>query len=91
MRLQTNNNGIRFQMQELLVSLGVLSYAYWEFSGLGISLLSLGILGALCRTGFELAEKQKISEAKQVESEKIKNATSALADAFGGLGSRGDD
>jgi hypothetical protein len=87
MRLQTNIGGIRFQLQELMVTLGVLSYALWNHPGLGSALLIMGVLGAICRSGFELAEKQKVSEAKQVESEKIKSATSALADAFSGLGS----
>lgn len=89
MRLQ-NNVGIRFQLQELMVTLGVLSYGHWDLTGLGVTLMSLGIFGAICRSGFELAEKQKVAEAKQVESEKLKNATSALADAFGGFGSKGE-
>ena len=41
-------------------------------------------------TAFEIAEKTRIAEAKNAESEKIKSATSALADAFGGFGSKPD-
>jgi hypothetical protein len=71
-----------------MVILGVLSYAHWGHPGLGLTLLTMGIVGAICRSGFELAEKQKYSEVKQAESEKIKSATSALADAFGGFSSK---
>jgi len=90
MRLQTNSGGIKFQIQELMVTLGVLSFCIWNSPRLGITLVVMGILGAVCRTAFEIAEKTRIAEAKNAESEKIKSATSALADAFGGFGSKPD-
>ncbi|MDB4337404.1 hypothetical protein OAA09_00135 [bacterium] len=86
MRLNKSSSGIVFQVQEVLVICGTMSYSLWGNSGFGITLVSLGIIGAVCRTAFNIAEKQKFAEAKQVESEKIKDATSALSEAFSGFG-----
>jgi len=90
MRLNSNSPGIKIQIQELMVVCGALCHSVWESPGFGWMLVSLGVFGAIFRAGFELAEKNKIAEAKQVESEKIKSATSALADAFGGFGKASD-
>ena len=88
MRFQNNLTGVKFQIQELMITMGSFMVGIWEESGLGITLISLGILGAICRSAFEIAEKNKMVEAKNAESEKIKSATSALADAFSGFGSQ---
>ena len=88
MRLQSSNPGVKFQIQEVMVVMGVVSHGMWSPT-MGIVLVTLGILGAISRTALEIAEKNKIAEVKEQESEKIKNATSALADAFNGFGSRG--
>jgi hypothetical protein len=88
MRLGNNlSMNIKFQLQEILVISGVVSHGLWESQGLGITLITLGILGAIFRAGFEVSEKKEIAEAKQEETEKIRNATSALSEAFSGLGS----
>ena len=86
MRFQSNRPGIKIQIQELLVVLGVLSHSLWDHQAFGITLVSMGIFGAIFRAALDIAEKSKVLEEKNAESEKIKSATSALADAFGNLG-----
>jgi hypothetical protein len=86
MRFQSNKVGIKFQIQELMVAMGALSHSVWDNQAFGITLVSLGILGAIFRTAFEIAEKTKVLEEKNAESEKIKSASAALADAFGNFG-----
>ena len=89
MRLNNTSSGIRLQIQEILVICGSITHGMWENHSLGITLISLGVLGAICRTAFEMAEKQKFAEVKQKESEKLKDATSALSEAFAGFGGKG--
>ena len=77
---------IKFQLQEILVICGTVSHGAWDSHVLGIALITLGVLGGICRAGFEIGEKREMAEAKQEETEKIRSATSALSEAFGGLG-----
>lgn len=82
-----NSLNIKFQLQEVLVICGTASHGLWESQGLGITLITLGVFGAVFRAAFEVAEKRTMADAKQEETAKIKSATSALSEAFAGLGS----
>ena len=86
MRLNNSTPGIRLQIQEALVVCGTITHGLLDNQALGITLITLGVLGAVCRLAFEMAEKQKFAEAKQEESQKLRDATSALSEAFSGFG-----
>jgi hypothetical protein len=81
-----NSLKIKFQLQEVLIICGTVSHGLWDSHGLGVTLIALGVLGGICRAAFETAEKRTMAEAKVEDAAKIKSATSALSEAFAGLG-----
>ena len=49
MRLNNSTPGIRLQIQEALVVCGTITHGLWDNQALGITLITLGVLGAVCR------------------------------------------
>ncbi len=90
MRLQSNS-GIRFQFPEVLVVCGTAAIGAWELQTLGITMITLGVLSSIMRFAVDAGEKAKIAEAKQGEAQRLRDATSSLADAFSGFGRSGSD
>ena len=76
------SNGVKFQFAEVMLISGSTLYGFCGQAALGITLISLSIVAAFFRWGFDMAEKTKIAEKKDEEMSKIKDATSAILDGF---------
>ena len=85
------NSGIRFQFSEVLVVCGTAAIGAWELQTLGMTMISLGILSSIMRFAVEAGEKAKFAEAKQGEAQRLREATSSLAEAFSGFGKPGQE
>lgn len=88
---QQSNTGIRFQFSEVLVVCGTAAVGAWELQTLGITMITLGILSSIMRFAVDAGEKAKFAEVKQGEAQRLRDATSSLAEAFSGFGKPGPD